>query len=141
MFQSYVSLSLLMEGNSGENVVENACDRIFELFSQYDRGMVYRFNYDDSGEVIHERRRDHIETSYLGLRFPSSDIPKNSRRLYFINRVRYIHNNEFDPIQIIARNGVTIDQSLCHMRAVAKPHVLYLTQMGVVSSMSMAHHC
>jgi two-component system, chemotaxis family, sensor kinase Cph1 len=138
VFQTYVNLSSLMESYSGENVVEIACDRIFDLFGQYDRGMVYRFNDDDSGEVIHEIKRDHIVTSYLGLRFPSSDIPKPARDLYFINRVRYVHNNELDPIQIIACDNITIDQSLCHMRAVAKPHVVYLKQMGVVSSMSMA---
>ena len=34
MFQTYVSMSSLMEGYSGENVVENACDRVFDLFGR-----------------------------------------------------------------------------------------------------------
>ena len=35
--------------------------RVFDLFGHYDRGMVYRFNDDDSGEVIHEIKKDDIE--------------------------------------------------------------------------------
>ena len=106
----------------------------------YDRGMVYRFNDDDSGEVIHEIKKDDIETSYLGLRFPSSDIPKPARRLYFINRVRYIHNNELDPIQIIAGDNITIDQSLCHMRAVAKTTYSVLEANGCDQLHVDGHH-
>jgi two-component system, chemotaxis family, sensor kinase Cph1 len=138
LLQAYTSMSMLMDNYSEENVIANACDRVFDLIGRYDRGMVYRFNDDYSGEVIHEIKRDHINSSYLGLRFPSSDIPKSSRLLYFVNRVRYIHSNLIDPIELISKDNITIDQSLCQMRAVAKPHVIYLKQMGVISSMSMA---
>jgi two-component system, chemotaxis family, sensor kinase Cph1 len=139
LFQTYSSMSLHMHDYTDEKkIVQNACDRVFHLIGKYDRGMVYRFNDDNSGEVIHEIKKEHIQTSYLGLRFPSSDIPKSSRLLYLINRVRYIYNSELDPIKIIARDSIPIDQSLCQMRAVAKPHIIYLKQMGVISSMSIA---
>jgi hypothetical protein len=48
------------------------------------RVMLYRFHEDFSGEVIAERAAPGLG-SYLGLRFPASDIPAIARRLYLIN--------------------------------------------------------
>lgn len=40
----------------------------------FDRVMVYRFRYDDSGEVVRESRREGLD-NWEGHRYPSSDIP------------------------------------------------------------------
>lgn len=41
---------------NGEDAAKVACDTIFKLLGKFDRGMVYRFNDDLSGEVIMRSR-------------------------------------------------------------------------------------
>ncbi len=47
----------------------------------YDRVIAYRFDREGHGEVIAEALADNME-SYLGLRFPATDVPPQARRLY-----------------------------------------------------------
>lgn len=127
-----------MEFYANETIASTACDAVFSVMGKYDRGMVYRFNDDLSGEVIHEIRSSNVETtSYLGLRFPSSDIPLPARELYIKNGLRYIHNLEEENVPVVS-NGQQVDLTQIRMRAVAKPHVIYLRNMGVMSSLSLA---
>lgn len=138
-FNTTTNLARVMEFYTNESITKAACDAVFQLLGDYDRGMVYRFNDDLSGQVIHEIKRDHISTSYVGLRFPASDIPLPARVLYIKNGLRYIHGIDYDPVPILCMNGQEhVDLSQCRMRAVAKPHVIYLRNMGVVCSMSLA---
>ena len=51
--------------------------------------MVYRFDEEWNGEVIAESLAA-SQASYLGLRFPASDIPAQARRLFLLNRLRTI---------------------------------------------------
>ena len=55
----------------------------------YDRVLIYRFTENWDGTVIAEDRNDQLP-SYLGLRFPASDIPAQARRLYQVNPYRMI---------------------------------------------------
>ncbi|KAM1076864.1 hypothetical protein EV1_024043 [Malus domestica] len=55
----------------------------------YDRIMVYKFHEGEHGEVITECHRPDLEP-YLGLHFPSTDIPKASQFLFMRNKVRMI---------------------------------------------------
>ena len=135
-YNTLVSLGRVMEFYADERVVKDACDTVFNLLKHYDRGMVYQFNDDNSGEVIHEIKKPHISTSYLGMRFPASDIPLPARQLYIKNGLRYIENVEAEAVPIISDGPV--DLSHCRMRAVAKPHIVYLRNMGIVSSLSIA---
>jgi len=104
---------------------------------QYDRGMVYRFNDDLSGEVIHEVKKDDIEYSYLGLTFPHTDIPQSARMLYVKNILRYIRDANGEDVPIFSNEGA-IDLTQTRARCVHKSHLIYLKNMGVVSSMSIA---
>ena len=70
------------------------------------------------------------------MRFPASDIPLPARQLYIKNGLRYIENVEADAVSIISDSPV--DLSHCRMRAVAKPHIVYLRNMGIISSLSIA---
>jgi hypothetical protein len=59
-------------------------DRVVEqmrLLSGFDRVMMYQFDTNWDGEVIAESKGDGFE-SYLGNRFPASDIPPQARELY-----------------------------------------------------------
>jgi light-regulated signal transduction histidine kinase (bacteriophytochrome) len=133
-----VHLGRIMEFDAKDKIAETACDTVFTLFRKYDRGMVYRFNDDLSGEVIHEIKNDSLDSSYMGMRFPASDIPLPARELYIKNGLRYIHDVDAKDNPLISIQSMEIDLTQCRMRAVAKPHVVYLRNMGVVSSLSLA---
>lgn len=55
-----------------------------EILPGYDRGMVYKFREDFSGDVIYEniKNPEVVKSSYLNLRFPAEDIPHPARELY-----------------------------------------------------------
>lgn len=118
-------------------MASDACKDMYTLLEGYDRGMVYRFNDDCSGDVVYEIREDHVPDSYMGLRFPATDIPKIARDLYVRNTVRVIKNSSADQIDILGEN-VTVDLSHARLRAVSKYHIAYMNNMGVQSSMSVA---
>lgn len=64
------------------------------------------------------------------------DIPLPARELYVKNGIRYIYDIETDNVPIVANTEVDLTQ--IRMRACAKPHIIYLRNMGVVSSFSIA---
>ena len=133
-----VHLGRILQCHIHEVILSTACDILFASLGCYDRGMVYRFNDDSSGEVVHEIKHEHINSSYKGLRFPSSDIPLSARQLYLHNRLRYIHDTEVDSVPLLSNSDTPIDLTQCRMRAVAKPHILYMRNIGMICSLSIA---
>jgi light-regulated signal transduction histidine kinase (bacteriophytochrome) len=112
------------------DIARTACDTVFKIIGdKFDRGMVYKFHDDLSGEVVHEIKSDCTETSYLGLRFPMSDIPLPARKLYIANGLRYIEDVDAEDVPVVSKQGV-MDLTQIRMRAVAKPHIIYLRNIG-----------
>lgn len=107
----------------------------------YDRVMAYRFRPDQSGEVVAEARREDL-VSYLGQRYPASDIPAQARRLYIQNPIRLIANVAYTSAPLFpARNpanGSPFDLSFSTLRSVSPIHCEYLSNMGVQASMSVS---
>lgn len=107
----------------------------------FDRVMLYKFNAEDAGTVIAE---DKLEgpNPFLGLHYPASDIPKQARQLYTLNRLRLIPDLNYQPVELIPlHNPVTnrpLDLSLCVLRSVSPIHIEYLNNMGVAASMSIS---
>ena len=110
------------------------CDeaaRLFRDLTGYDRVMVYRFDEQGHGEVLSEQRRPDLE-SFLGNRYPASDIPQIARRLYERNRVRVLADIEYTPVPLEPVAAIPqLDMSLCVLRSVSPIHVQYLRNMGV----------
>lgn len=108
----------------------------------YDRTMVYRFDAELCGEVVAETRRRAAPDSFLGLKFPSSDIPAQARALFQRNRVRHIADvSVVKHIIMPDRNPLTggpFDLSDSWVRAVSPLHIEYLSNMGVRASLSIA---
>lgn len=114
--------------------------RGLQLLSGFDRVMVYRFAPDGSGEVVAERCRPEME-SFLGLRYPASDIPQQARALYKRNLLRLIEDVDAEVSPIVPEanpKGEPLDLSLAVTRAVSPIHLEYLRNMGVASSMSVS---
>lgn len=114
--------------------------RAIKVLSGFDRVMAYRFNEDDTGTVIAEVAAPDQE-SFLGLRYPASDIPKQARALYVRSPLRIIADvNAATHAVHPARdpNGRPLDLSLAVTRAVSPIHLEYLRNMGVAASMSVS---
>jgi len=133
-----VHLSRITEFYADEEIVNTSCDTIYNFLGNYQRGMVYRFNDDLSGEIIHEIKDEIIESSYKGMLFPASDFPLPTRARYIQNRLMYIHDVDAPDLAIVSNeNDNKVDLTQCRMRAVSKPHIVYLRNKGVVGSMSL----
>lgn len=114
--------------------------RQLRALTGFDRVMVYRFAPDESGEVIAESVVHGIG-SFLGLRYPASDIPQQARRLYEKTWLRCIADVAADPVPLVPQvdpTGKPLDLSLSLLRSVSPIHVEYLRNMGVAASASVS---
>jgi chemotaxis family two-component system sensor kinase Cph1 len=109
--------------------------------SGFDRVMVYRFDGEYNGEVIAEVVED-APISYLGLRFPATDIPPQVRPLFLINPLRMIVDAGAAPVTIIPAigppTGRPLDLTRSLLRSAAPVHLEYLGNMGVQSSLTIS---
>lgn len=106
----------------------------------FDRVMVYRFERDGAGEVIAESKGGSVD-GFLGLHFPSSDIPAQARKLYTRNLLRIISDIDDPTVPIVPAtnpSGQPLDLSMSGLRAVSPIHIEYLRNMGVKASMSVS---
>lgn len=110
-------------------------DRIFEL-SGFERVLFYRFRDQGDGEVLAEKRCPKTYGSYLGLRFPASDIPQIARVLYLLNPWRQIPDALATPVPLLGSTTEAPDLSYTDLRSVSPIHALYLSNMGVRTSLS-----
>ncbi len=107
----------------------------------FDRVMVYKFDTERAGTVIAEDKIEEL-SPYLGLHYPASDIPKQAKQLYTLNRLRLIPDRNYQPAELIPiHNPVTnkpLDLSYSVLRSVSPLHIEYLNNMGVTASMSIS---
>ena len=106
----------------------------------FDRVLLYSFDAEGHGTVLSEVNRGPLP-SYLGLRFPASDIPKQARELYVLNTVRIIPDAGYAPSPLLGLPGQdtkNLDLSLSSLRSVSPTHLEYMRNMGTLSSMSVS---
>lgn len=110
-----------------------------KALSGFDKVMIYSFDEEWNGTVIAEEMEPGME-SYLGLKFPATDIPKQARDLYLRNPYRTIPNRDYKAIPLIPElNTITNDLTNladCKLRSVINVHREYLKNMNVRASMS-----
>ena len=104
----------------------------------YDRVMVYRFHPDWHGEVVAEERAEGLG-SLLGLHYPSSDIPRQARKLFLLNPLRMIGDVDYQAADLLAAPGAQpLDLSLSRLRSVSPIHLEYLRNMGVRATLTIS---
>ena len=107
----------------------------------FDRVMVYRFDEEWNGEVVAEDRLESLN-SFLGLRYPATDIPAQARELYRRNWLRLIPDVTYRPAPLRPADdpvtGAPLDLSHSTLRSVSPIHLEYLQNMGVSASMSIS---
>ena len=115
--------------------------RITRSIFGYDRVMVYQFDEEWNGNVVAEKKNEDME-SWLGLRYPASDIPKQARELFFKNKVRIISNVDYKPVKIVPyispMSDDPLDLSNSKLRGISPIHIEYLQNMGVGASLTAA---
>uniref|UniRef100_A0A1J3CPV3 Phytochrome n=1 Tax=Noccaea caerulescens TaxID=107243 RepID=A0A1J3CPV3_NOCCA len=118
------------------------CDTVVEdvqRLTGYDRVMVYQFHEDEHGEVVSEIRRSDLEP-YLGLHYPSTDIPQAARFLFKQNRVRMICDCNAAPVKVV--QSEELKRPLCLVNSTLRSphscHTQYMGNMGSVASLVLA---
>ncbi|GGJ26739.1 ATP-binding protein [Deinococcus roseus] len=139
----YRQMSSIVNRVSAAPSLQAACERLaheVRSLTGYDRVMVYQFAQDGTGQVIAEEFAEGME-SFLGLRYPASDIPKQARALYVLNHIRVIGSSDYTPVPLLSYEGLgpqPLDMSYCFLRSVSPIHLEYLRNMGVGASMSVS---
>lgn len=121
--------------------VARAAVRDIREITGFNRVLLYSFDEDGDGAVLAEDG-DGVLPSYLGLRFPASDIPAQARDLYKLNRIRLIADGGYAPCPVEPAispvDGRPLDLSFAALRSVSPVHLEYMRNMGTGSSMSIS---
>lgn len=137
-------MSMLAATQSASNFTElcDAAARHVRAISDFDRVMIYQFLHDGHGAVIAETKASGQKETFLGLHYPSSDIPSQARDLYLRNWLRFIPDVHYQPAPLVsARTDIgdePLDMSYCTLRSISPTHIKYLCNMGVGASMSLS---
>ncbi|KAK0382822.1 hypothetical protein NLU13_9917 [Sarocladium strictum] len=116
---------------------------IVKELTGFHRVMIYQFDSSFNGKVVTElvdpaKTRD----LYHGLNFPASDIPRQARDLYKLNKVRLLYDRDLETSRIVCRTKEDLDTPLdlshSYLRAMSPIHLKYLANMAVRSSMSIS---
>lgn len=106
-----------------------------------DKVMIYLFDSSWNGTVVAESKAEEME-SYLHLRFPASDIPRQARDLYLLNKLRLIADVHATPVPVVPNPNPQTERALnmtySTLRSVSPIHIEYLKNMGVGASMSVS---
>ncbi|KQQ33873.1 ATPase [Duganella sp. Leaf126] len=129
--------------SDADSIVEMSQVAVNEVaaLTGFGRVMVYSFDKDGHGTVLAEALQDGYE-GYIGQRFPASDIPRQARDLYLLNRIRLIQDANYVPVGLLPvahpLTGRPTDLSLAALRSVSPLHLQYMRNMGTLASMSIS---
>ncbi|RYP45482.1 hypothetical protein DL768_008185 [Monosporascus sp. mg162] len=116
---------------------------IVKELTGFHRVMIYQFDAAFNGKVVTELV-DPAQTRdlYHGLHFPASDIPKQARELYKLNKVRLLYDRDLESARLVCRSVEDLERPLdlshAYLRAMSPIHLKYLANMAVRSSMSIS---
>ncbi|KAI9043218.1 putative sensor histidine kinase/response regulator [Aspergillus affinis] len=116
---------------------------IVKELTGFHRVMIYQFDVDWNGIVVAELVDPSTSRDlYKGLHFPATDIPKQARDLYRINKVRMLYDRVQATARLVCRAKEDLERPLdmthSYLRAMSPIHVKYLANMGVRASMSIS---
>lgn len=109
----------------------------------FHRVMIYQFDSSWNGRVVTELVDPRATKDlYKGLNFPASDIPKQARDLYKLNKVRMLYDRDQETARLVCRTledlETPLDLTYSYLRAMSPIHLKYLANMAVRSSMSIS---
>lgn len=107
----------------------------------FGRCLLYRFDAEGHGEVLAQALEPGYD-SYAGHHFPATDIPRQARELYLLNRFRLIADANYRPVPLqttdpsLAAHQIDLSQS--QLRSVSPVHLEYMRNMGTLASASVS---
>ncbi|KAL8849834.1 MAG: hypothetical protein Q9221_005172 [Calogaya cf. arnoldii] len=109
----------------------------------FHRVMIYQFDQAWNGRVVTELVDPRATKDlYKGLNFPASDIPKQARDMYKINKVRLLYDRDQETARLVCRTvadlETPLDLTFAYLRAMSPIHIKYLANMAVRASMSIS---
>ncbi len=114
--------------------------RSVRAVSGFERVMVYRFEIDGDGEVVGESLAEDWGQSFMGLRFPASDIPPQARALYRVSHPDGVPSATIEPVPLTpaasSQGGDPFDLSLSLYRSISPVHQAYQENIGADGAMS-----
>jgi light-regulated signal transduction histidine kinase (bacteriophytochrome) len=123
-----------------EELLQQSVEQLKRI-TGFGRVKAYRFDSEGNGQVLAEVA-DPSYPSYLGLCFPASDIPRQARELYRVNRIRVIEDANYQPSKLLPatnpRTRKALDMSFAALRSVSPVHLQYMRNMGTLASMSLS---
>lgn len=116
---------------------------IIKELTGFHRVMIYQFDQAWNGRVVAELVDPRATKDlYKGLNFPASDIPKQARDLYKVNKVRLLYDRGQETARLVCRTmddlEKPVDLTHANLRAMSPIHLKYLANMAVRSSMSIS---
>jgi light-regulated signal transduction histidine kinase (bacteriophytochrome) len=108
----------------------------------FDRVMVYRFDECKCGAVVAEYVNPLVsEDLFIGLHFPSSDLPPRTRHLYKADRVQILRHRTSDTASLIYQSPDTVtalDLTGSYLRDVSPDQVKFFSDINVSSAMTIS---
>lgn len=116
---------------------------IVKELTGFHRVMIYQFDASFNGKVVTELVDPSTTRDlYKGLHFPASDIPRQARDLYKLNKVRLLYDRDQETARLVCRSKedleIPLDMTHAYLRAMSPIHLKYLGNMAVRSSMSIS---
>ncbi|NMG19383.1 ATP-binding protein [Brasilonema bromeliae] len=113
-----------------------------QKITEFDRVMVYQFDQVGAGSVVAEVKKDNL-LPYLGLHYPSTDIPQQARELYKRCLLRFIPDMNAQAVELMAvenpeMHSTSVDLSLSVLRSTHPCCVEYHQNMGVAAILVIA---
>ncbi|EED23375.1 sensor histidine kinase/response regulator, putative [Talaromyces stipitatus ATCC 10500] len=125
------------------DVLLNTATGLAKELTGFHRVMIYQFDSSWNGMVVAELVDPRATKDlYKGLHFPASDIPKQARELYKINKVRLLYDRDLTTSRLVCRTvkdlEMPLDMTHAYLRAMSPVHLRYLAHMDVRASMSIS---
>jgi PAS domain S-box-containing protein len=141
---AYSSLHLLKEFKElfnlfpEKNSLSQGSLKFIQELTGFDRVLLYVFKEDSSGKVIAEAKKPEL-ASMLNLHYPSEDIPLEVRNLFKVQKTRIISDFERYPSPVLSFSAeAPINMKYCKLRYPPESHLIYLKNMGIQTSISVA---
>ncbi len=100
-----------------------------------DHCLLYRFDMEYNGEVIAESYSSRVSHRFLGLRFPTRDVPLSARRMMLCTHVRTAMDQQIDCVPIHPRfdpiSGEDIDLTFVRARGSVQTCQSFYVNLGV----------
>ncbi|PKX93449.1 putative sensor histidine kinase/response regulator [Aspergillus novofumigatus IBT 16806] len=125
----------LGRAKSLDSLLNTATGLVKEL-TGFHRVLIYQFDTEWNGTVVAELVDPKASVDlYKGLCFPASDIPKQARDLYRINKVRLLYDRDQVTSRLVCRTledlRTPVDMTHSYLRAMSPIHLKYLANMGI----------